>query len=139
MIGIIVTGHGKLPSGMVSAVNLTAGKPQYLCAVDYAQEDTADELEYNLKKALKAYGECEGVLIFTDMADAAPYRTAVELKEKLGDTYSIEVLSGCNLGMLVQTNMARGYVHDLTALASMAVDEGKKQVMLYEAEDNGER
>jgi mannose/fructose-specific phosphotransferase system component IIA len=54
------------------------------------------------------------------------------------DSYALEVISGCNLGMLVQTNMARGYVQDLAALASMAVDEGRKQVMLYEYEDNGE-
>lgn len=138
MIGIVVTGHGKLPSGMVSAVNLIAGRPKYFIGVDYAQEDTTDDLEYNLKTAFRELGECEGILIFTDMADAAPYITAVQLKEKLKDKYALEVISGCNLGMLVQTNMARGYVKNLTALASMAVDEGRKQVMLYEYEDNGE-
>ncbi|MBR4445915.1 MAG: PTS sugar transporter subunit IIA [Solobacterium sp.] len=138
MIGIIVTGHGRLPSGMVSAVNLIAGKPKYFIGIDYAQEDTADDLEYNLKTALRELKDCDGVLIFTDMVDAAPYLTAVHLKEKMKDSYALEVISGCNLGMLVQTNMARGYVQDLAALASMAVDEGRKQVMLYEYEDNGE-
>ena len=138
MIGIVVTGHGKLPSGMVSAVNLIAGKPKCFIGVDYAQEDTTDDLEYNLKRAFRELSDCEGILIFTDMADAAPYITAVQLKEKLKDRYNLEVISGCNLGMLVQTNMARGYVQDLSALASMAVDEGRKQVMLYEYEDNGE-
>ena len=138
MIGILVTGHGKLPSGMVSAVKLIAGKPQYFAGVDYAQEDTADDLEFNIKKELQNLKECEGILIFTDMADAVPYRTAVQLKNRLADRYKIEVISGCNLGMLVQTNMARGYIKDLSALAEIAVDEGKKQVMLYEQEDYGE-
>ena len=35
MIGIVVTGHGHFPSGLLSAIELVAGKPENVTAVDF--------------------------------------------------------------------------------------------------------
>ena len=50
---------------------------------------------------------------------------------KLKDKYNIVVLSGTNLGMLVECNLSRGFMEDISALADMAVETGKGQVMRY--------
>ncbi|MBR3349296.1 MAG: PTS fructose transporter subunit IIA, partial [Solobacterium sp.] len=54
----------------------------------------------------------------------------VEMKEKL-TSQKIEVVAGVNLGMLMQINLSRGYVSDVSDLADLAVEEGKKQTLKY--------
>ena len=132
MIGVVVTGHGTLASGMKEAVKLLAGKPEAFAAVDYRQEDTADDYEENLKDVLRQMTEVSSVLILVDMVEAMPYKTAVSLKNKLKDEKQIEIVAGVNLGMLTQVNLARGYVYDVKTLADLAVSEGKKHIVKYE-------
>ena len=35
MIGIVVTGHGHFPSGLLSAIELVVGRPENVAAVDF--------------------------------------------------------------------------------------------------------
>lgn len=134
MIGIIVTGHGSLAEGMYSAVRLLAGKPEHFETVEYRQEDTTDDLAEKLKEKLDLLSECtDGILIFTDIENGAPYREAVELKRECGEERRIEVIAGMNLGMIMQSNIARSYLRDLDAFADLAVEEGKKQILRYDA------
>ena len=56
MIGMIIMGHGGFASGLESAVRILAGIPEKFIAVDYRQEDSADDLEVNLKKAVRTLG-----------------------------------------------------------------------------------
>ena len=55
----------------------------------------------------------------------------LEMKEKMAPQ-KIEVVTGVNLGMLMQVNLSRGYVSDVSDLADLAILEGKKQVLKYE-------
>jgi PTS system N-acetylgalactosamine-specific IIA component len=130
MIGVIVTGHGKYATGMESALRLLAGRPEKFMAVDYRQEDTIDDLEFRLRDAIRAMSECTGILILVDVFEGAPYKESIEMKEKMTDQ-KIEIVTGVNLGMLMQVNLSRGYVSDVTDLAELAVDEGKKQTLRY--------
>ena len=132
MIGMIVTGHGSFATDMASAVKLLAGSPEKFQAVDFKQEDTADELEMNLKHAVREMGNESGILILCDLVQDTPYKTAAELKKKLADEYTIEIIGGVNLGMLVQINLARGYVANVSDLADLAAEEGRRQIMRYE-------
>ena len=45
---------------------------------------------------------------------------------------NIIVLSGTNLGMLIETSMGRGFISDVNTLADMAVSTGKSQAMKFE-------
>lgn len=136
MIGIVVTGHGNFASGITSSVKLIAGTPEHYVAVDFKQEDTTDDLEDNLKAAFAQLKDCEdGILVFSDLVGGQPYRQSTELSVKLKDEYKIVVLSGTNLGMLVECNLSRGFMNDISALADMAVETGKGQVMRFVPEE----
>lgn len=130
MIGVIVTGHGSFASGMESALRLLAGRPEKFTSVDFKQEDTIDDLEFRLRDEIRKMNECTGVLILADIYEGAPFRESVEMKEKL-TSQKIEVVAGVNLGMLMQINLSRGYVSDVSDLADLAVEEGKKQTLKY--------
>ncbi len=131
MIGLIVTGHGGFASGMASALDILAGKPEKFACVDFQQEDSTDDLELSLKKAIKSLDDCHGILILADLVNASPYKISSELSEKMHATHDIRVVGGTNMGMLVQINMARGYVNDVNDLADLAVEEGRKHVLKY--------
>lgn len=130
MIGIIVTGHGNFATGLLSAIKLIAGTPEKLVAVDFNQEDSTDDLELNLKNAIKELEDCEeGILIFSDVMEGYPYKISVELHERKKVDVPFHVIAGTNLGMLMEINMGRGIIKDLNSLADLAVETGKAQIV----------
>ena len=133
MIGVIVCGNGYFNEGLRSALKLLVGVPEKIEYVDYKQEDTADEFENRLKAAIYAFEE-KDILILCDMAQETPYFMAVSCKNKIDDR-NIEVVTGVNVGMLVQINLARGYLSAVDDLADFAVEEGKKQISVVRSED----
>lgn len=140
MIGIILCGNGTWASGMYSAIALLAGRPQYFSYVDFHQEDSTDDLAENLRKKVEEMkDECpEGIVIFTDLEDASPYREAVEIRGDYIMDNDIEVIAGTNAGMLMQMNMARSYVTDMGMFLETAMSEGKKQISYFEENDRQE-
>ena len=50
MTGIIITGHGHFPTGLLSAVSLVAGKPEKVEAVDFTEGMSSEELKGQLRK-----------------------------------------------------------------------------------------
>lgn len=129
MIGIIVTGHGNFGTGVSSSVKLIAGKPECYEAVDFVQEDSVEDLERKLVDAVDKLKECDGIIIFTDLVGGSPFKTSVEVSMK--SDANIIVLGGTNLGMLIETSMARGFMEDVDALADMAINTGKDQIIKY--------
>lgn len=52
MIAIIVMGHGHFASGIVSALELIAGKQEKVTAIDFTAEMTAADVQDQLSRAL---------------------------------------------------------------------------------------
>ncbi len=128
-----MTGHANFASGLTSAVKLLVGTPENYEYVDFLMQDTTDDLEIKFKEALEKLSGCkEGILVFADMMGGSPFKTAAEQAEKQKDKYRIKVVAGTNIGMLIQTNIARGYITDLDNLADLALEQGKKQIFKYE-------
>lgn len=132
MIGIVVTGHGHFATGITTSVELIAGKPENYAAVDFPEGDSSENLEKNLKDAFASLKDCkEGILVFSDLVGGSPFKIAAELSVTMKDQCNIVVCSGSNLGMIIEANMARGFMEDLNDLADMAVNTGKEQVIKY--------
>lgn len=130
MIGIIVTGHGNFATGLTSSVKLIAGMPENYETVDFVQENSVDDLETNLNAAIDKLKGCKnGILIFTDLVGGSPFKSSVEISLKRKE--KIVVLSGTNLGMLIETSMERSFIQDIDTLADMAVNTGKDQAMRF--------
>ena len=65
MAGIMITGHGHFPSGVLSAVELVAGTSGEIVAVDFEAGQTAGELRAAMTAALESLDE-DQVLILAD-------------------------------------------------------------------------
>ena len=108
MIGVIVTGHGNFATGLTSSVKLIAGSPENYVPVDFTQDKSTDDLERELREAIDLLkASCSGILIFTDLVGGSPFKVSAELSVELKDSVPIAVLSGTNLGMLVEGRTGR--------------------------------
>ena len=116
MVAILSTGHGHFPTGVLSAVNLVAGNPGNVYAVDFVEGMGAEELKEKLQAAITGI-EADEILVLTDLAGGTPFRTAVELKMVITDK-AIRVIAGTNMPMLMEAAMSA----DVMALAELAAD-----------------
>lgn len=130
MVGILVTGHGNFATGISSSVKLIAGMPEKYEMVDFVETDGVDELAAKLSDAMDRLSDCEGILVFSDLPGGSPFKTAVEVS--MTKSNRVEVLSGTNLGMIIELSMARGFIQDMDTLVNMALDTGKNQVVRFE-------
>ena len=130
MVGIIVTGHGNFASGISSAVSFVAGDQNNYMVVEFGENDTYDELKEKLFNAAAKLKECHEILIFTDLIGGSPFKAAVEIS--VADEKNIRVVSGTNLGMLLECVMQKDSVETVDELVKRAIDTGKNQVVSFE-------
>lgn len=128
MVGIIVTGHGKFGTGLMSSLELIAGTQENLIAVDFLEEDTTESLEKMIEKAINKLGN--EVLVLSDLAGASPFRAAAELSQKMSDK-NIQVIAGTNLGMLLEVSLCRDGMSS-EELLEMAVNAGNSAIKTFE-------
>ncbi len=129
MIGILVTGHGNFATGLSSSVKLIAGLPEKYEMVDFLESYSVDDLSRELNAAMDRLKDCDGILVFADLAGGSPFKTAVEIG--VGRPENIQVIGGTNLGMIIEISMARGFITDMDDLVNMAVNTGKDQVVHF--------
>ena len=130
MIGIILTGHGNFASGLSSSLSLIAGIPENYRSVDFLPEDSVDILTDKIKSAIKELDNCEEILILTDLVGGSPYNVSVKLRLD-GNLEKIQVISGVNLGCLIETSIAVGSAENVKELASISLKSIKDQAMIF--------
>ena len=80
MTGIIVTGHGTFPEGILSAVSLVAGKPDNTEAVNFEMGQSSEDLKESMAKAMESL-EGDEILILADLVGGTPFNTAAALRK----------------------------------------------------------
>lgn len=127
MIGLVVTGHGHFGTGLTSSVDLIAGPQKDYVAVDFDGNGT-DKLEADLTAAYETLKDCEGIIVFSDLAGGSPFRTAALLA---AGNPKVKVVAGTNLAMLCEISMARTMINDLDMLVSSALSVGKDGIQEF--------
>ena len=129
MVGIIVTGHGRFADGITSCIEVIAGKQENYVAVNFEHE--VDQLTNDLKNAIESLKDCEGILVFCDLAGGSPFKTIALLSQEYEN---LEIIAGTNMPMIAEIAMARSFGSDLKSLVNMAVRTGKEQVIHFHVE-----
>lgn len=106
MIGIVVTGHAHYPSGLLSAVELVAGKPENVMGVDFEGGQSSDDLRSALRTAVETL-EGDEILILADLVGGTPFNTASLLQAQMTEK-KIRVLAGINMAGMVEAVFSRG-------------------------------
>ena len=123
MVGIIITGHSNFATGIASAVKLVAGQQKNLEAVDFPDTYSTEELKIKLT-------ECKNIIFFTDIVGGSPFKISAELAAT--SSKNIKIISGTNLGMLIENVMMRDMDINFDELVETAISTGKQQVLKFE-------
>lgn len=128
MVGIIVTGHGNFATGVLSAAKLIAGTPEKLIGIDFTENDTVETLEEKIKKGIEELGT-EEILVLADLAGGSPFKVSATIG--VSSDKNIKVLSGTNLGMIIETALLRDG-KNLEEVLAFAKESGVTSIQEFE-------
>ena len=132
MYGIVITGHGKFASGMLSNMELILGQVSNSEAVDFLEKDSVVELEIKLRAAIdKLQKRNEEILILTDLLNGSPFNVSMSLVLK---NKHLHLIYGVNAAILLEAFMQRETriltESNVSAFAAM----GKQQIGIFSLE-----
>jgi PTS system N-acetylgalactosamine-specific IIA component len=129
MIGIIITGHGRFSEGMMSSIEMIAGKAESLMGVNFLETESTDDLDKHL---LEAYTELkqknDGVIIVCDLLGGSPFKSAATLSVK---QENVSVLAGINLASCLELIFARMNETDALKLADLMLEKDSNQLLKF--------
>ena len=131
MIGLVITGHGLFAEGMHSSARMIAGENELTKYVCFEEGMNTEQLSEKLVAAYNELGECDGIIVLSDLPGGSPFRTAVESAMTLPEK-KIVVLSGTNLPMIITAATMASFSDDVEAMAEELMFEGKDNVVRFE-------
>lgn len=99
IIGIVITGHGAFPEGLLNAATMIMGEQEKVKAVGLQPAEGPEDLKQKLKEAVAEVDEGDGVLVLADLFGGTPANVSAYL---LQSEREIEVLTGINLPLLLE-------------------------------------
>lgn len=131
MIGTVITGHGNFASGLSSSLNLIVGEGlmQNYKYIDFESEDSVDDLENNLKLAMKELEACDEILFLTDLVGGSPFKSCVMLSSIVKNA---RVITGTNLPLLIECELTKGTSENLDDFVKQLEMAGKDNLFAYE-------
>ncbi|KRL37010.1 PTS sugar transporter subunit IIA [Liquorilactobacillus uvarum] len=99
MVKLIISGHGEISTGIVSAVNMIFGENDNVIAVPFKKGEGLEDIKKHYESALKNYPTEEGILFLVDLFGGSPYNAAIQLA--YGDE-NIDIVTGVNLPMVLE-------------------------------------
>ncbi len=135
MTGLIVTGHGDFASGLTSSAKWFLGDIDNFMAVDFDIQSAPEILFDHLTAAVDSMVDCDSILILCDLVGGIPFQTSARIGYPKGN---VEVVGGANLGMLIDTVVAREENITIDELAERAVDKGRQQIARFKYNNSDE-
>ncbi|MCB9655397.1 MAG: PTS fructose transporter subunit IIA [Deltaproteobacteria bacterium] len=128
MIGIVVVSHGRLGQVLLeTAAEIVGPLPASVAAsVAVARSQSVEDIGEDIRRAVAAVDQPDGVLILADAFGG----TAANIASELVLERKVDVVTGCNLPMLLKLKSALLETNDLTTLAQCLKDYGQRNVVV---------
>lgn len=135
---LLLVSHGNFCHGIKESYEMIAGKNDNIIAINLG-EDGIGNFSEKLNKKLDELTKTDKVLVLTDIQGGTPYNET--LRYQLANPGKIEIVSGMNLPMVIESGMSLATEDCVTALARNAEQTGKdaiiySEVSLEEDEDD---
>lgn len=129
MISILLTGHGKVSSGIYETLKMLFGVNDNIKYVDFTESDTSEELKIKLKKEIDfLLNTSEGVICLTDIKGGTPFKTCAEISLELQG--KVSVVSGTNVPMLMTLASEMEDI-SLEEAEEIAIEAGKSEIDIF--------
>lgn len=133
MIGLLVTGHGRLPKAMLDVVKQTAGEFEKLDFLSTEDLCSGEELEKKMLQKIKELNDGDGILIMTDMIGSSCMNVACLLSKKIKEI-KIEIVTGVNIAMILKACFYRTKIKNIKELAKIVSQAGKNSIVVASEE-----
>lgn len=124
MIGVVLAAHGDVATALLRAAEAIVGPIEAARAVSLVPGAGPEGLADQLREAVQAVDQGEGVLILADMFGGTPANVC--LGSELGAP--VEVVTGANLPMVVKVASARHAAPGIEALAAQITGYGQRHI-----------
>ncbi|WP_268912757.1 PTS sugar transporter subunit IIA [Lentilactobacillus sp. SPB1-3] len=128
MISIIVGTHGHFGAELIKTSEMIFGKQDSTLSVSMQGSDSLETTTAKFNQTISQFPKENQVLLLTDLFGGTPFNVCAQIQAN--DPARFELLSGVNLGMLLEALMGtQGDVHEL---ADHLVDAGKAAINKFE-------
>jgi len=124
MIGVVVAAHGNLAHELVQTTNFIVGEQENLLALSIDPSRSVEEMQNEIKRAIKKVDQGDGVLLLADMFGGTPANMCLSFLEE----GRVEVITGANLPMLIRLSQCRDSSMDLYETAASIVEYAQKSI-----------
>jgi len=125
MVGVVLVTHGKLGQELLSTAEGIVGPLEAVRSVSVEPGDSVEEVREKMAKAIGETDSGTGVLVLTDMFGGTPANIALSFL----DQRRVEVVTGCNLPMLLKLSTARNGEGTVTDIAHLITAYGQKNIV----------
>lgn len=129
MCRLLLLSHSELSKSFYQTIELIMGKPSpkisYL-TLPYGQD--MDVYQRMVEKQVLESKD-EGILILTDLFGGSPFMISTRVYEKYRKKFSMEIVCGMNLPMVVEVTSALKQNLSLDAIKQIALDSGHKGIV----------
>ena len=136
MIGIIILGHGHFADGISDSLEILLGPTENYEKINYLPDDSLEDLNAKLEKAVECLSACNGLLVFTDIAGGTPFNRAIQLKMRSGRV--MEVIGGTNVAAVLYGYMSRTNCESLSTLAEECISAGQGALLQFKETETPE-
>ncbi|MGG5333282.1 PTS sugar transporter subunit IIA [Enterococcus sp. AZ163] len=126
MISILVMTHGELARGFIESSKMIVGETEKLEWLGLYPGDNIDEFNEKVITKIQQLNDGSGVLIFTDLYGASPFKATAYCASKLGPQ-SYRSIAGVNFPMLIESILMRDS-KDLDTLALHIMSTGQEGI-----------
>lgn len=124
MIALLLVTHGPLAEAFIRSAEMILGPQSDLIPVSLTENDNFETLRKRLLHAAASADQGDGVLILCDIPGGTPANAAALLT----DRPNIAVLTGLNLGMLLEALLLRETVESVEELAARVLEAGRESI-----------
>jgi len=124
MVGVVITAHGRLAHELLQTTVFIVGKAEQMKAISIDPAKEVEELQSEIRTAIREMNTGDGVLVLTDMFGGTPANMTLAFLEE----NKVEVITGVNLPMLIKLSQCRDNNRSLHEVADLVVDYGRKSV-----------
>lgn len=122
-IGIIIATHGKAANQLLKTTEMLIGEQENVATIDFVPGENAESIIKKYEEQLStSLSHCDEVLFLVDTWGGSPFNAANRVADGKDN---MDVVTGVNVPMLVETFMGRDDEPSLTELVEIALESGR--------------
>lgn len=130
MIPILVCTHGESAPKLVESAEMITGKQEECQSVEFKMGESLDVLKSDIIKHVEKFSDTDNILCLVDLKGGTPFNVLVQLTKQYPN---MDIVTGVNIPMLMQTFIQRLLNVSKEELIRMAMDAGHKGIYRFES------